>query len=130
MSNVKIYDAGELSPLTDVVLLSDHNKSLFEKEKLISKQAKRIAELESIPHTDNTAVIDKLQNHIKELEEKLAMKLDPALHPTCADCDKCSVVISKMETTESKWNSVKNGVPTHDRAVAVFPPFKSWYTED
>lgn len=29
------------------------------------------------------------QARIKELEEKLAMKLDPALHPTCADCDKC-----------------------------------------
>lgn len=26
---------------------------------------------------------------IKELEEKLAMKLDPALYPNCNDCDKC-----------------------------------------
>lgn len=47
MSYVKIYDAGELFPLTDVVLLSDHNKALFDREKLISKQAKRIAELEN-----------------------------------------------------------------------------------
>lgn len=49
--------------------------------------------------------------------------------------------ISKMETTQ-KWNSVKNGVPTHNRAVAIFPPFKGcefacynefeccWDTED
>lgn len=39
------------------------------------------------------------QARIKELEEKLEMKLDPALYPNCNDCDKCSVVISKMERT-------------------------------
>lgn len=70
MSYVKIYDANELLPFTDVVLLSEHNKALLEKEKFISKQAKRIAELESIHHTDNTAVIDNLQDRIKELESE------------------------------------------------------------
>lgn len=78
------------------------------------------------------------QERIKELEAQCTkyqaelMNNDPALNPT----------VSKMETTESKWNSVKNGVPTHNRAVAIYPPFKGcefacynefeccWDTED
>lgn len=72
----------------------------------------------------NIEKLDKKDERIKELEEKLAMKLDPALHPTCADCDKCSVVISKMETTTPKWISVKDRLPKEGEEVIAF--YTSW----
>lgn len=54
-------------------------------------------------HKDEAdSVMDAMEKRIKELEQALDMASDPALHPTCADCDKCSVVISKMETTKEK----------------------------
>ena len=99
MSNVKIYDAGELSKLTDVVLLSEYNKALLEREKLINNQAERIKELEKrledVQNTMATENVDlgmdnhKLKERIKELE----------------------AVISKMETTTPKWISVKDRLP-------------------
>lgn len=65
----------------------------------------RIKELESIPHTDNTSVIDALQKRIKELEE----------------------VISKMETTSPKWISTKDSLPKEGEEVIVF--YTSWKHE-
>lgn len=36
----------------------------------LDEKDKRIKELESIPHTDNTSVIDELQNRIRKLLQK------------------------------------------------------------
>lgn len=92
---------------------------------------KRIKELDSIPHTDNTAVIDVLQARIKELENKLYgssgqstrllnrinnfRSTDPKATDLIEDCYKCihqqMATISKMETTEPKWISVKDRLP-------------------
>lgn len=58
------------------------------------------------------AVMDAMEQRIKELEQALSMASDPALHPTCADCDKC----------QPKWISVKDRLPEENKKVLVSNP--------
>lgn len=77
----------------------------------------------------NIEKLDKKDDRIKELEQALSMASDPALHPTCNDCDKC----------QPKWVSVKDRLP--EEGVFVYAVgqhleglfcFKEneWYTKE
>ena len=79
----------------------------------------RIKELESIPHTDNTSVIDALQKRVKELEanaeldQKKRLMLCKGYNQKCERVKELEATVSKMETTQ-KWISVKDRLPTSD----------------
>lgn len=124
------YEKEEVDKVMDVMEKDNadlrHNLEDYKWENADLKN--RVKELEGTRSKMYDA--NKLMNaRIKELEQALDMASDPALHPTCADCDKC----------QPKWIAVKDKLPEEGETIYGVGRFLSglfvlsneeWYTRE